>query len=71
MVTVRVKKELIQELRVKKGLSREELARQAGITRQFMTEIEKGVKSPSLRTLAKIAAALGINTTDLFEEERD
>ncbi|MBO6256486.1 helix-turn-helix transcriptional regulator [bacterium] len=56
----------IRVRRIKKGISQEELADMAGVARSTMGIIERGEKSPSLQTVAKIANALEIEIHKLF-----
>lgn len=56
----------ISFLRKEKGISQEELAYRAGINRSYMGVIERGEKSPSLGTIAKVANGLGLSVGDLF-----
>ena len=48
----------LQDRRVKRGLSQEELAHQSGLHRTYISQIERGLKSPTLATIYAIAAAL-------------
>jgi transcriptional regulator with XRE-family HTH domain len=59
----------IQKLRKLRGLSQAELAEKAGLSQPAIGAIEAGKKSPTLRTLEKLAAALGVKVTDLLEEQ--
>jgi len=57
--------------RVEKGLSQEELAAAAQVTRQTIGLIEKGDYNPSLSLCIRIAKALDKTLDQLFwEEER-
>ncbi len=49
---------VLREARSEKGLSQEELADRAGLHRTYISQIERGVKSPSLRSLEQITDAL-------------
>ena len=55
-------------LRVRRqaGLSQEQLAFRAGVTRNYVGGLERGEKSPTLRTLDKLAEALGVSPLDLL-----
>lgn len=55
--------------RVARGLTQEQLARSAGITRQSIAGIESGRWEPSLRVAIAIAAALGSQVEELFAPE--
>lgn len=56
------------------GLTSSELAERAGMSRAMISKIENAQVSPSLATLARLAEALDIPVTSLFQgldEERD
>ena len=50
--------EVVRAERTKLGLSQDELAHRADLNRVFMGEVERGEKSVSIETIAKIAAGL-------------
>lgn len=56
----------LKRLRTGKGLSQEELGFEADLHRTYVSQLERGLKSPSLKTLSKIASALGISLTELI-----
>jgi transcriptional regulator with XRE-family HTH domain len=56
----------IREYRKKAGLSLESLALSAEITPNFLGDVERGVKKPSIDTLESILAVLGITLSDFF-----
>ena len=57
----------IRYLRQKKNWSIEDLALEAGINRNYLGDLERGMRNPTLVILNKIATALGIDLTILFE----
>lgn len=59
----------IGEFRRARGLSLGELATEVGVTSAMASQIERGVTTPSMSTLSKIAAALGVSMAQLFEIE--
>lgn len=61
----------LRELRQEKGLSQEELADKAGLHRTYISQIERGLKSPSLRSLQQIAEALGVPLSTLVKRLED
>jgi len=61
----------IREARHTKGWTIQRLAEVVDIDPSFMGQIERGVGIPSLRTLARVADALGIRLKDLFDFEKD
>lgn len=56
----------IAELRGTAGLSQGELARKLRTTPQWVSQLERGTRSPTVHTLVKIANALGVTIPDLF-----
>ena len=50
------------------GLSQEKLAERAGCDRQSINRVENAAYSPSLDRVFKLADALGISLSDLFDE---
>lgn len=59
----------LRELRTRTGLSQEKFAAKAGLDRTYYAGIERGERNPSVKQLAKIAAALGVPIATLFFEE--
>ncbi len=58
----------IKQARSKRGLTQQQLANRAGISISSLYYIESDTNSPSVRTLSKIAAALEVPVSALFEE---
>jgi DNA-binding XRE family transcriptional regulator len=56
-------------IRARGGMSRQKLAKLAGVTYQHIYEIEENLKKPSLKVLERVAAALNIEVADLFKRE--
>jgi transcriptional regulator with XRE-family HTH domain len=58
--------EMVRYLREQRGWSQPELARRAGLDDTQISTLETGKRSPNLRTLRKVAAALEVDVADLF-----
>ncbi len=56
----------LKELREAKGLSVRGLAREAGVSTETVYSVEHGHRQPSVKTLGKLARALGVEARDLF-----
>ncbi len=56
----------LKRLRQQKDLSQEQLAKRARITRVYVGQLEAGAKSPTVRTLQRLAKALGVKVTELL-----
>lgn len=57
----------VRQLRGAKGWTQEILAGRAGLDRSYVAGIEAGLRNPSTKALAKIARALRIELSVLFE----
>jgi len=57
---------VLRRLRVQKGLSQEALGEEADLHRTYVSQLERGLKSPSLRTFHRIAKALDISISELM-----
>lgn len=57
---------LVAEKRNAKGLSQTELARRVGITRPYLSDIERGIKVPSVTIAHRIARELDCRSEALF-----
>ena len=57
----------VRQLREAKGWTQEILAGRAGLDRSYIAGIEAGLRNPSTKALAKIARALGVTLSVLFE----
>jgi transcriptional regulator with XRE-family HTH domain len=60
--------ERVKRFRKERGLTVRRLAERAGCTHSYISQLEKGTTVPSLSMVGKLAAALGINVVDLFNE---
>ncbi len=56
----------VRQLRQAKGMTTRGLAREAGISTETLNAIEHGRRQVQVRTLEKIARALGVEVKDLF-----
>ncbi len=56
--------------RIKQGLSQDELAKRADVSRQTINALEKGNYFPSLLLALKISESLGISIEKLFSLKR-
>jgi transcriptional regulator with XRE-family HTH domain len=60
----------IQQLRLKYGLTQEDLADRAELSKGFISQLERDLTSPSIATLMDILQCLGISIQEFFTEER-
>jgi transcriptional regulator with XRE-family HTH domain len=57
----------IQRCRIEKGWSQEYLAEVAGLHRTYISQLERGLKSPTVRVLSQISTAFGLRMSELLE----
>ncbi|WP_454264939.1 helix-turn-helix domain-containing protein [Sphingomonas sanguinis] len=55
-------------LRKDKGLTQERLAEMSGFTQQYISDLERGRRNPSVVTLFHLASALNVTPADLVAE---
>jgi transcriptional regulator with XRE-family HTH domain len=55
----------LRELRQKRGMTQEQLAAAAGTASPYVSDMERGIKVPSLTTIIRLAIALDCKVTDL------
>ena len=60
----------VRRIRVRKGVSQQQLASLTGIERSYLSRLEHGNANPSLTTLERIASALGVAVADLLADPR-
>jgi len=59
---------LLRRLRTARNLTLRELATSAGVTESFLSQVERGVATPSIASVQRIARGLGLSIADLFAE---
>lgn len=65
--TTRQVGERIRMFRMAQGLSQEKLANEIGMKPGYIGHLERGLKSPTVETLARICGGLGITLAELFD----
>jgi len=58
----------LRKLREEQGLSQEAFADEAGLHRTYISDIERGVRNPTIVVVEKIARALGVTPGALLDE---
>jgi transcriptional regulator with XRE-family HTH domain len=59
----------IKDLRQRNGLTQQELADRAELTKGFISQLERGLGSPSVETLMHMIEILGSNPADFFKDD--
>ncbi|MBN9047601.1 MAG: helix-turn-helix transcriptional regulator [Rhizobiales bacterium] len=60
-----------QRMRREKGLTQERVAELTGFSQQYISDLERGRRNPTVITLYELAQALGVSHVALVEPEGD
>lgn len=55
----------------KLGVTLETLAEKTGLTKSYLSKVERGLNTPSIAAALKLAKALNVQVEELFSEESD
>lgn len=57
----------IKELRLKQNISQEELAFRCHLSKNYVSDVERGTRNVSLKAIEKFAYGLKVRVSDLFK----
>lgn len=57
------------KLRREKGFTQEQLAEISGFTQQYVSDLERGRRNPTVVTLFHLSSALGVSHVDLVQPD--
>jgi transcriptional regulator with XRE-family HTH domain len=60
--------EIVRRRRQELGISQEKFAELSGLHRTYISQIERGLKSPSLKAMTSIAVALNVKLSTILLE---
>lgn len=63
--------EVLRDARLDAKLSQEELAARSGLHRTYISQLERGIKSPSLVVVFGLARTLGLQANELVRRAED
>jgi transcriptional regulator with XRE-family HTH domain len=58
--------EALREIRKEKAVSQEQLAHESGLDRTYVSLVERGAQSPTIRTVVKLANVLGVKPSEII-----
>ena len=61
----------LQELRERCGLSKYGLARESGLSREYIGKLERGAANPTLPVTAQLSHGMGMTLTEFTEHLED
>lgn len=59
---------VLRDLRLEAGLTQEQIAEMLGISPNYVSSVERGVRAPSWKLLVRYANAIGTNVVTLLRE---
>ena len=57
----------VRSARHEEGLSQEQLAFEAEMKRSYLSDLERGVRNPSIKAIERLATALGVDPAVLLQ----
>ena len=66
MDLVRLLGENVKRERLRQGLTQDTLAVEAGMRRSYLSDLERGVRNPSVHALGRLAMALKVEAASLL-----
>ncbi len=60
----------VKAIRKERGYSQEELAFESGLHRTYISAVERGVRTPTIAVVEKIAQALNVTASRLLDDVR-
>ena len=61
----------MRKARLKKKMSQMDLYKVTGLDRTFISDLERGVQAPSIRTIFRAARGIGIEPESLIENTKN
>jgi transcriptional regulator with XRE-family HTH domain len=61
----------MRKARSKKGMSQMDLYKATGLDRTFISDLERGIQAPSIRTIFRAARGIGIEPEALIERTKN
>ena len=59
-----------KKIRLAKGLTQEEFAERSGFSQQYISDLERGRRNPTVVSLYELAQALGVSHMELVQPEK-
>jgi transcriptional regulator with XRE-family HTH domain len=60
----------VRRIRQRKGLTQEAFAERSGFSQQYVSDLERGRRNPTVVTLFELATALDVSHVDLVRPDR-
>ena len=63
--------EKLRLLRIRRGLTQEDMADRCELSKGFISQVERNLASPSIATLTDMLECLGSSLSQFFSEDKD
>lgn len=60
----------VRRIRQEKGLTQERFAERSGFSQQYISDLERGRRNPTVVTVYELAQALGVSHLELLRPDR-
>lgn len=60
----------VRQIRIRRGLTQEQLAERSGFSQQYISGLENGLRNPTIVSIYEIAQALEVSHMDLVRPPR-
>lgn len=60
----------VRQIREERGWSQEELGELAEVHRTYVSQVERGLRNPTIEIVARLAKALKVSAADLLQHRR-
>jgi len=61
----------VRRIRLKRGFTQEQFAEFSGFSQQYISDLERGQRNPTIVTLYELASALGVSHVELVRPNRE
>jgi transcriptional regulator with XRE-family HTH domain len=58
----------VRRIRIQRGLTQEQFAERSGFSQQYISDLERGRRNPTIISLLELAQALGARPVELLDE---
>lgn len=59
----------VRQIREERGWSQEELGELADVHRTYVSQVERGMRNPTIEIVARLAKALRVSASDLLRQK--
>jgi len=60
----------VRRIRLQKSLTQEQLSASSGFSQQYISDLERGLRNPTVVSVYELAQALGVNYLELMKPDR-